>query len=83
MQYQVDACQFDPTALKIERTRKDASDRMKKAHAAAVYVRRLQKDVKEAIDGPSPSVPHAQVAAEWQTERATLLRRKKPGKALR
>lgn len=83
VQYQVDARQFDPEALKTERTRTDAAERLRKAHAAAVYVSRLASDVQEAIDDPRPSVPHAQVVAEWETERTTLLHAKKPAKARR
>ena len=70
--YQVDASQFDPVALKTGRTRTDAAERMKSAHAAAAYVDWLTKEVQEALDDPRPSVPHAQVAAEWKIERAAL-----------
>lgn len=52
VQYQVDARQFDPAAIRIERTRTDAADRLRKAHAAARYVSRLASDVQEAIDDP-------------------------------
>jgi hypothetical protein len=73
--YQVDATQFDPVAHKTERKREDAAERMKNAHEAAAYKGWLTKEVQESIDDPQPSVPHAQVAAEWATERAALLKR--------
>jgi hypothetical protein len=72
--YQVDASQFDPVARTTERTRTDSAERMKNAHEAAAYKGWLTKEVQEAIDDPRPSVPHAQVAAEWATERAALLK---------
>jgi len=71
--YQVNAAEFDSVAHKTERKRVDASDRMKAAHEAAAYNEWLVKQVQEAIDDPRPSVPHAQVIANWQIERAALL----------
>ena len=41
VQYQVDARLFDPVALKAERTRTDAAERLRKAHAAA-YVKGVE-----------------------------------------
>ena len=73
--YQVDASLFDPVALKTDRKRTDAAERMKGAHQAAAYKGWLTRQIQEAIDDPRPSVPHAQVAAEWATERAALLKR--------
>lgn len=70
--YQVDASHFDPVALKTGRTRADSAARLKDAHEAAAYKSWLTKEVQEAIDDPRPSVPHAQVAAEWELERAAL-----------
>lgn len=71
--YQVDATHFDPVALKTERKRTDAAERMKSAHEAAAYKGWLTQQVQEAIDDPRPNVSHAQVAAEWKIERAALL----------
>ncbi len=65
------------TADTIERKRTDAAERMKNAHQAATYKGWLTNEVQEAIDDPRPSVPHAQVAAEWATERAALLKQAK------
>ena len=73
--YQVDASHFDPVALKTERKRTDAAERMKNAHEAAAYTGWLTQQVQEAIDDPRPSVPHSEVAAEWETERAALVKR--------
>jgi len=40
LQYQVDARGYDPVALKVERTRSDASQRMKAAHEAAAKLKK-------------------------------------------
>ena len=73
--YQVDATEFDPVALRTERKRGDAAVRLKNAHEAAAYKGWLTQQVQEAIDDPQPSVPHEQVVAEWEIERAALLRK--------
>jgi hypothetical protein len=70
--YQVDASQFDPVALKTERKRTDAAERMTNAHEAAAYKGWLSQEVQDAIDDPRPSVSHEQVVDEWQKERAAL-----------
>lgn len=75
--YQVDATEYEPTAPPSDRKRTDAAERMKNAHAAAAYKGWLTKEVQEAIDDPRPSVPHAQVAAEWKVERAALAKQVK------
>jgi len=77
VQYQVDARQYDPVAVKTAYKRTDAADRMRNAHEAAAYKGWLTKEVQEAIDDPRPSVPHAQVAAEWKVERAALVKQTK------
>ncbi len=71
--YQVDASHFDPVTHKTERTRVDAAERMKNAHQAAAYTIWLTQQVQEAIDDPSPSVPHTQALDDWAIERAALL----------
>lgn len=76
-QYQVDARQYDPVETKATTRRTDVAERMRSAHAAASYKGWLAKEVKEAIDDPRPSVPHAQVAAEWKVERAALVKQAK------
>ena len=62
--YQVDATQFDPVALKVERHRADASERMKHAHEAAAYDKWFRAKVQASLDDPRPSIPHDQVMAE-------------------
>jgi hypothetical protein len=61
-------------ALKTNRKRTDAAERMKNAHEAAAYEGWLTQQVQEAIDDPRPSVPHSEVVAEWAAERAALLK---------
>ncbi len=73
--YQVDASHFDPVALKTNRKRTDAAERMKNAHEAAAYKGWLTQQVQESIDDPQPSVPHSEVMAEWAAERADLVKR--------
>lgn len=73
--YQVDASGFDQVALKTDRKRTDAAARLKNAHEAASYDGWLAKEVQDAIDDPRPSVPQAQVEAEWKIEREALLQR--------
>ena len=72
--YQVDASHFDPVTLKTDRKRADAAERMKNAHEAVAYKGWLTQQVQEAIDDPRPSVSHSEVLAEWEAERAALLK---------
>ncbi len=75
VKYQVDASHFDPVSLKTDRKRTDAAERMKNVHEAAAYKGWLTQQVQEAVDDLRPSVPHSEVAAEWATERTTLLKK--------
>jgi hypothetical protein len=50
---------------------------LRNAHEAAAYTGWLVQQVQEAIDDPRPSVPHEQVAADWKTERAALIKQAK------
>ena len=45
LHYEVDASQYDPVALKIERSRSDASARMTAAHDAAAYDKWLANEI--------------------------------------
>lgn len=73
--YQVDAVNYTPETLKASTAKRpDAAERMKRAHEAAAYKGWLADEVQAAIDDPRPSVPHGEVLAEWQTERAALLK---------
>lgn len=49
-----------------QRPRKDAAERLKRAHEASAYDAWFRKQVQEALDDPSPSIPHAQVMTEVQ-----------------
>lgn len=73
--YQVDASQFDPVSPRTGRTRADSAERLKNAHQAAAYAAWLTQEVQQAIDDPRPSIPHEEVMAEWELERAALLQR--------
>jgi len=73
--YQVDATQFDPVALKVERHRADASERMKHAHEAAAYDKWFRAKVQAALDDPRRSIPHEKVKAEFAKKRNLLRKR--------
>ncbi len=75
-QFRIDARHFDaPEKEPIKRSA--TAERMREAHEASAYKKWLAKEVQEAIDDPRPSVPHAQVAAEWKLERAALAKQAK------
>lgn len=73
--YQVDATGFDPVALKAARSNDSAKERLTAAHAAAAYNNWFRAQVQEAIDDPSPSIPHGEAMQDWKNERAALLKR--------
>ena len=73
--YQVDATQFDPVALKLERHRADASARMKHAHEAAAYDKWFRVQVQAALDDPRLSIPREEVKAEFAKKRDLLRKR--------
>jgi Stability determinant len=73
--YQVDATQFDPVGLKVERHRADAAERMKHAHEAAAYDKWFRVQVQAALDDPRPSIPHEKVKAEFAKKRDVLRKR--------
>lgn len=75
-QFRIDSRQFDPT-VKAPAKRIDSAERMREAHAAVAYKKWLAVEVQEALDDPRPSVPQAQVAAEWEIERAALAKQAK------
>ena len=74
-EYRVNAANFDPVALKAHIARPDAAERMRHAHKSADYDKWFRARVQEALDDPRPSIPHEQVMAEWDEERAELLKR--------
>lgn len=70
MQYQVDARQFDPVALKVERTRSDASQRMKDAHEAVAYRNWLEGKVSASRAGLADGSNKRIASKEWTSVRA-------------
>lgn len=55
--FDVDAEHYDPRSATATK-RPDRAAAMKDAHAAAAYTRWLKAEVQQAIDDPSPAVPH-------------------------
>ncbi|PWF48556.1 antitoxin PaaA2 family protein [Massilia glaciei] len=55
--FEVDALAYDPNGVTVIK-RPDRAAAMKNAHAAAAYTKWLTAQIHEAIDEPSPSVPH-------------------------
>ena len=55
----LDASNFSVEGLH-ERKRDDMAARMKSTHEAAAYDKWLKAEIQEAIDDPSPSIPHAE-----------------------
>lgn len=55
--FDVDAANYDPNSAASHK-RPDRAAAMKDAHAAAAYTRWLSAEIQEAIDDPSPTIPH-------------------------
>lgn len=55
----LDASNFSPEGLHA-RKRDDAARRMKATHEAAAHDQWLKAEIQEAIDDPSPPIPHAE-----------------------
>jgi hypothetical protein len=55
--FDVDAENYDPRSG-TERKRPDRAAALKDAHEAAAYVKWLKAEIQQAIDDPSPTVPH-------------------------
>ena len=53
----VDAVNYDPDSVSTHK-RPDRAAAMKDAHQAAAYTKWLKAEIQEAIDDPSPSIPH-------------------------
>ena len=75
VQYEVDARQFDPQAMKAARTNVAAAERLKNAHEAVAYRNWLEGKVSAAragmADGSNQPIPDAEWAAEraeWERE---------------
>ena len=70
VKYQVDASQYDPHPLKVERTRADASQRLKDAHEAVAYRNWLEGKVGASRKGLADGSNEAIAAEEWASVRA-------------
>ena len=70
VKYQVDASQFDPVALQVERTRADASKRLKDAHEASAYRDWLEGKVSASKAGLEDGRNKALTADAWASVRA-------------
>jgi len=55
--FDVDAVNYDPDSVSTHK-RPDRAAAMKDAHQAAAYTKWLKAEIQEAIDDPSPSIPH-------------------------
>lgn len=76
-QYQVDARLYDPTALKVERSRTDAAARMKATHEGAAYNKMFEAKVAASLaglkDGTNKPFTDKQWAAELQKRPRTVV----------
>ncbi len=70
--FDVDAVNYDAASLKMTRTRPDSAAAMKRAHEAAAYDKWLKAEVQEAIDDPSPGIPHEEVMRHMDEKIARL-----------
>jgi len=65
-----------PDEAGLERhSRPDRAAALKAAHDAAAYDRWFREQVQQALDDPRPSIPHAEVKAEFAERRAALRQR--------
>ena len=58
--FDVDAVNYDAASITPHK-RPDRAVAMKDAHEAAAYTKWLKAEIQEAIDDPSPSIPHDEV----------------------
>lgn len=72
--FDVDASDFDPDAAG-RATRPDRAAALKAAHEAAAYDRWFREQVQQALDDPRPSIPDAEVKAEFASRREVLRQR--------
>lgn len=77
--FDVDAVNWNANSLTV-RTRPDTTEALKKAHAAAAYDKWLKAEIQEAIDDPSPSIPHEEVKKHFAVRREALRKRIAGGK---
>lgn len=55
--FDVDAMHYDAHSVSTQK-RPDRATAMKDAHEAAAYTKWLNAEIQEAIDDPSPTIPH-------------------------
>jgi hypothetical protein len=60
-QYQVNAANFDANAMKTNRSRPDAAERMKRAFEADAQAQFLRTKVAASLADPRPNVEHSEV----------------------
>lgn len=63
-QFNVNAADYDPDALKTTRVRPDSAARMKAAFDASAHTEWMQQKVARSLADPRPNVPHGQVMAK-------------------
>lgn len=72
----IDSQKWRPEDQAFERTsRPDRAAALKEAHSAAAYDKWFREQVQQALDDPRPSIPHAEVKAEFAERRAALRQR--------
>jgi hypothetical protein len=78
VEYRVNAAEFDPGGNQKEppdQRSVTASERMKRAHAAATYDAWFREQVQVSIDAPRPSLSDDQVRTHMAARRQALLKR--------
>lgn len=55
--FEVDAANYDASCISAHK-RPDRAAAMKDAHDAAAYTKWLKAEIQEALDDPSPTIPH-------------------------
>lgn len=77
---QFDASEYDPASKEQDAGNRGRAKAMRQAHEAAAYNQWLATEIQEAIDDPTPSVPHEEVMARMD---ARIARHKAAAEAKR
>ena len=86
VEYRVNTAEFEPgaaTSKPDDKRSATASERMKRAHAAAAHDAYFREKVQASIDDPRPSIPHEKVEKTFAARRAALAKRSGSPKASR
>ena len=78
VEYRVNTAEFEPgaaTGKPDDKRSATASERMKRAHAAAAHDSWFREQVQASIDDPRASVPHDQAKKQFAVKRAALAKR--------